>query len=416
MILMNFKDCDLSTSSSSHSLFCCRCHNVCKVFGWCHDSRDGSLCVVMKRYQQNLCSKLQGSPGGRLSLKETQNFGRQICMAVAELHAQGVVVADLKPQNLLLDGYDNCVVADFGISTILSHGHEHNLSEGLHGTFNYMSPEAFDPETYGGVTTETDAWSFACCVVEMVSGKRPWDGTSMSAICYKVCSGKVPTVPVCLPRRIRDALSACFSHDRNARPRFHQLFSVFDEPWDISTPMPPVGTQHLEVEQLLGRVRGMEKDKIVWERERSEMQKFILADASRIKGQEAELEQARAERSEMQKFIQADASRIKGQEAELEQARAVCKQLQDQLQLLVSSFKEQHSQGGAPFSAGCSSCSRNAELRQQVIHCWKSSIAPRMLICVMRCLGSNEHEFTIAMNRSLFMTIPDPMGRVRKGR
>ncbi len=38
------------------------------------------------------------------------------------------------------------------------------------GTFNYMSPEAFDPETFGGVSFKADSWSFACSILEMITG------------------------------------------------------------------------------------------------------------------------------------------------------------------------------------------------------------------------------------------------------
>lgn len=283
---------------------------MCKVFGWCHDSSDGAICVVMKRYQQNLCTKLQSMPGGRLALDDVQKYGRQICMAVAELHSQGVVVADLKPQNLLIDEYDNCVVADFGISTILTHGKEHELADGLYGTFNYMSPEAFDPETYGGVTRETDAWSFGCCVTEMVSGKRPWDGTSMSAICFKVCSGGKPPVPKCLPRRVRDALGLCFSHERSERPSFNQLFAVFDEPWGsqglrgTSSSEEDCGGNAAEMQLLRAQVRSLEEDKALletekaaWDFERAEMRAAARGSAqseSARASMQTELEQSRA--------------------------------------------------------------------------------------------------------------------------
>ncbi len=279
----------------------------------------------MKRYQQNLCSKLQSKPGRRLTMEEVQKYGKQICIAVAELHAQNIVVADLKPQNILIDEYDNCVVADFGISTILSHGMEHRMSDGLHGTFNYMSPEAFDPETFGGVTTQTDAWSFACCIVEMVSGKRPWDNTSMSAICYKIATAREsPTVPASLPRLVRDTLIACFSYDRIDRPSFPEIYRVFEKPWNLvgsasislDGQQPEGSMPAHNVAQLVAQLRALEAEKEAWERERGELTR------------------------EKQKF----AMRLVKQDKELERQGAVCKQLHDQLQLVLDSLKEQQQQ------------------------------------------------------------------------
>lgn len=58
---------------------------------------------------------------------------------------------DLKPPNILIDDYDHCVVADFGISKIVHGTLGAHMPSNLQGTFNYMSPESFDPEQFGGV-------------------------------------------------------------------------------------------------------------------------------------------------------------------------------------------------------------------------------------------------------------------------
>jgi serine/threonine protein kinase len=59
---------------------------------------------------------------GGLPLQQLLRYGGQILSALVELHGQGVVMADLKPQNLLLDeDLDELVVTDFGLSRIVSH-------------------------------------------------------------------------------------------------------------------------------------------------------------------------------------------------------------------------------------------------------------------------------------------------------
>jgi serine/threonine protein kinase len=50
------------------------------------------------------------------------------------------------------------------------------MPSNVQGTFNYMSPEAFDPEQFGGVTFSADSWSFACSLLEMLTGVKPWNG------------------------------------------------------------------------------------------------------------------------------------------------------------------------------------------------------------------------------------------------
>ena len=140
----------------------------------------------MKRYEQSLHSKLDMFPHRKMPLKQVRRYGKQIAQALTELHSQNILFLDLKPSNILLDEFDNIVVCDFGISLICRSGSQEDV--GMHGTAHYMPPEAFDQETFGSISSKSDVWSFACCLVEMVTGERPWNGTSIAAICYKVAS------------------------------------------------------------------------------------------------------------------------------------------------------------------------------------------------------------------------------------
>lgn len=69
---------------------------------------------------------------GSLPLQQLLRYGGQILSALVELHGQGVIMADLKPQNLLLDeDLDELVVTDFGLSRIVSHTGAHELGTPL---------------------------------------------------------------------------------------------------------------------------------------------------------------------------------------------------------------------------------------------------------------------------------------------
>jgi len=171
------------------SLVSSRCHHCVRYWGWCQ-AEDRSICLVMKRYQQSLDAKLKSLPGLKLPCDHVQRYSKQIAQALSELHSQNVLFLDLKPSNILLDEFDNIAVCDFGISQRTGSQYAQNSSNGVFGSFNYMSPEAFDQIAYGAVSTKSDVWSFACVFVEMVSGCRPWKDTSMAAICYKVASNK----------------------------------------------------------------------------------------------------------------------------------------------------------------------------------------------------------------------------------
>jgi len=279
----------------------------------------------MRRYAQSLNRKLHNADGGRLPLSEVQQYGRKIAKAGMELHSQNVVLSDLKPANILLDEHDDIAVADFGISTLLKRGEEQD--DGLHGTFNYMSPEAFDPESFGRLSTMSDIWSFACCIVEMVSGQRPWSGTRMSAICFKITAAReIPEIPAELPLAVRNLLHACFAFDSSQRPTFEDVYNVFSQTWTQSTTavargggdIGPVVKDSTESAELLS----LRRKEARWEVQRKELIAKVRRDSYLIE--------------EMQNNV------VEHQQ--------VNEKLQEQLVLLVNNLKQQQQKHSMPSS------------------------------------------------------------------
>mmetsp|Transcript_32538 Transcript_32538/g.81998 ORF Transcript_32538/g.81998 Transcript_32538/m.81998 type:complete len:111 (+) Transcript_32538:2-334(+) len=107
----------------------------------------------MKRYEGSLRDELLGSDLGRAA-----GVMREVAAAAAEIHEQGVVVADLKPSNILHDCFGDHVLSDFGISGTLESTLSRFMPTSVQGTSNYMAPEQFDPEAFGGLTCKTDVW------------------------------------------------------------------------------------------------------------------------------------------------------------------------------------------------------------------------------------------------------------------
>jgi len=88
---------------------------VCRLLGTCE--KGNRLCLVMKRYERSLADLIKSGP---LSAATIRSISHAICRTLAQLHRAGVVVQDIKPQNVLLDGYDSPVLADFGIASVVS--------------------------------------------------------------------------------------------------------------------------------------------------------------------------------------------------------------------------------------------------------------------------------------------------------
>ena len=70
------------------------------------------------------------STGGKLPLSQALKVAADILDGLEELHSRGVVVLDLKPDNVLMTPNGHAVLSDFGISRIVSTTivvREHNL-------------------------------------------------------------------------------------------------------------------------------------------------------------------------------------------------------------------------------------------------------------------------------------------------
>lgn len=123
----------------------------------------------------------------QLKLFEILDISIQISSALVAAHRANIVHRDIKPENVIVrpDGYIK--VLDFGLAKLLiprSAGLEastvkHNeTAKGIIlGTVNYMSPEQAKAER---VDERTDIFSLGVVIYELVAGRTPFRGASMS--------------------------------------------------------------------------------------------------------------------------------------------------------------------------------------------------------------------------------------------
>ena len=107
------------------------------------------------------------------------HIARQICRALREAHALGVIHRDLKPANIFLvthgDENDFVKVLDFGLVKDVS---ENQTGEDLTQTGLFMgSPKYMAPEQIQGehVDARTDIYSLGIILYEMLCGRVPFD-------------------------------------------------------------------------------------------------------------------------------------------------------------------------------------------------------------------------------------------------
>jgi len=178
-----------------------------------HDSgeADGLLFYVMPFVEgESLRERLERER--QLPVDEALRLTVDLAGALDYAHDHGVVHRDIKPANILLQS-GRPLIADFGIALAAGMAAEGRLTEtGLSlGTPSYMSPEQATGDQRVGA--ETDIYSLACVLHEMLVGEPPFVGATAQAILGKIITSEPTsaraarkTVPANVDAAIRKAL------------------------------------------------------------------------------------------------------------------------------------------------------------------------------------------------------------------
>ena len=126
---------------------------------------------------------LDDAPQG-LGPQKAAYFLREIAKGLTFLHDCGIVHRDLKPGNIFYeDGYVK--IGDYGLSKAMSPT-QHSGQTVTVGTVHYMAPEIGE----GRYDRSIDIYALGIVLYEMLTGRPPYEGSSISEILMKHMSGR----------------------------------------------------------------------------------------------------------------------------------------------------------------------------------------------------------------------------------
>jgi len=201
--------------------------NIASIYGL--EDSSGTRALVMQLVEgPTLADRIKEGP---IPTDEALKIAKQICEALEYAHERGIVHRDLKPANVKVTNDDAVKVLDFGLAKALEgEASSMDISSSptmsrlatmqgvLLGTAAYMSPEQAKAKS---VDRRTDIWAFGCVLFEMLTGKRAFDGETVTDTLAAVIRAEPDwsLLPAVLSVRIRVLLHRCLQKDPKQRLR-----------------------------------------------------------------------------------------------------------------------------------------------------------------------------------------------------
>jgi len=153
-----------------------------------YDSGQGERPYIVMEYVDGATLADELRRRGPLAPHEAGALVAQAADGLAHAHAAGVVHRDVKPENLLVDADGALKIADFGIAHAVE-GTRLTSTGAVLGTASYLAPEQATGDT---VTPATDVYALGAVLYELLTGRPPHTGTTLTELLARKLEQPVP--------------------------------------------------------------------------------------------------------------------------------------------------------------------------------------------------------------------------------
>jgi Tol biopolymer transport system component/predicted Ser/Thr protein kinase len=190
------------------------------------EQADSTRFLVMELVEgETLADRIKRGP---VPMEEALQIAKSICEALEAAHEKGIVHRDLKPANVKITPDRKVKVLDFGLAKAFAAEDANadlpnsptlvSATAGgmILGTAAYMSPEQARGKQ---VDRRTDIWAFACVLFEMLTGRRAFDGESVTDLFASIIKSDPDwhSLPPSTPEPVRVLMRHCLQKDAQHR-------------------------------------------------------------------------------------------------------------------------------------------------------------------------------------------------------
>jgi eukaryotic-like serine/threonine-protein kinase len=152
----------------------------------------------------------------------------KVAAGLVHMHKQGVIHADLKPNNIMLGRGTNAKILDYGLAWVKG-----EPKDRIQGTLEYMAPETYQHKL---INERTDIFNFGATMYRLVTLKLPpkavsdLEGVDMDDKTYRNMLKPVKELNPGCPDALAELIHKCLSFSALKRPeRMSEIQGILDE-------------------------------------------------------------------------------------------------------------------------------------------------------------------------------------------
>jgi serine/threonine protein kinase len=196
---------------------------------------DGSVYLVMEYVPGKTLESVMAAKGPS-TLERTAVWAADLASALHRAHRAGIIHGDVKPANIFVTDDGQLKLGDFGIAKFAT---QVSGTGRLVGTPAYLSPEQIKGETQDH---RSDIFSLGIILYQLATGVRPFDGTSVAAVCAQIVATEPPPPSQhnpALPKEFDRIVMRCLKKDPAARYASGESLAASLYPFARSRPESP---------------------------------------------------------------------------------------------------------------------------------------------------------------------------------